>query len=468
MLSRFIVGNFLSFKEKQEFSMLKGRPKNKPEHLYDAGSAKVLKFAALFGANASGKSNFVASMEFARNLILNGMDREHIFDGTPFRLDEKSEQAPSYFEFEILLENKVYSYGLEIILGQRRLISEWLVRLSEKGEDYTVFSRNLETTNQENLEEFTSQDLFLSDLKIKDTTVRKKFDVYKDDMKTNNSSLFLYEMNRGKIDLYKHESELSVFKDIYEWFNETLSVTRPDRPISLNPYFWDTEHKEKIRNMIRSFDTGIKDYIEEDSSLEKATKNLPPRFMQSLKKDLLQMSGTKSEHDDRAPSIILRTPESYFIISADGDQDYTVKTLKFCHGSKDTRFDFGDESDGTQRIFDLLEILLVTQDKVFIIDEIGRSLHPQMTYRLVKLFLDIAASRNVQLVITTHESRLLDFGLLRQDEIWIANKNEEGATYMYSLDEYNVRFDKKIDKAYLEGRYGGVPLFTTIFPIEEG
>ena len=64
-----------------------------------------------------------------------------------------------------------------------------------------------------------------------------------------------------------------------------------------------------------------------------------------------------------------------------------------------------------------------------------------------------------QLIVTTHESRLMDFDLLRRDEIWFVDKDQSGASNIYSLEEYNERFDKKIDKAYLEGRYGGVPLF---------
>jgi AAA15 family ATPase/GTPase len=110
---------------------------------------------------------------------------------------------------------------------------------------------------------------------------------------------------------------------------------------------------------------------------------------------------------------------------------------------------------------------LTNREKVFIIDEIDRSLHPQLTYRFIKYFLHLATNRNVQLIVTTHESRLLDFDLLRQDEIWLSEKDKEGATNLYSLDEYNVRFDRKVDKAYLEGRYGGVPIFTTLFPLEE-
>ena len=80
--------------------------------------------------------------------------------------------------------------------------------------------------------------------------------------------------------------------------------------------------------------------------------------------------------------------------------------------------------------------------------------------------LNLAAEKNIQLIVTIHESRLMDFDLLRRDEIWFVDKKENGESDIYSLEEYNARFDQKIDKAYLEGRYGGIPIFSTIFPVE--
>ena len=84
----------------------------------------------------------------------------------------------------------------------------------------------------------------------------------------------------------------------------------------------------------------------------------------------------------------------------------------------------------------------------------------------METFLNLAAETNIQLIVTTHESRLMDFDLLRRDEIWFVDKKENGESDIYSLEEYNARFDQKIDKAYLEGRYGGIPIFSTIFPVE--
>lgn len=114
-------------------------------------------------------------------------------------------------------------------------------------------------------------------------------------------------------------------------------------------------------------------------------------------------------------------------------------------------------SDGTVRVLDLLEILLAGENKTYIIDELDRCPHPSLTYKFVEIFLQLAKEKNIQLIVTTHESRLMDFDLSRGDEIWFVNKREGGESDIYSLDKYNARFDQKIDKAYLEGRYGGVP-----------
>ena len=130
-------------------------------------------------------------------------------------------------------------------------------------------------------------------------------------------------------------------------------------------------------------------------------------------------------------------------------------------------FNLSEESDGTVRILDLLEVLLSRKGKTYVIDELDRCLHPSLTYKFVDTFLQLAEQKDIQLIVTTHESRLLDFDLLRRDEIWFVNKRKTGESDIYSLEEYNARFDQKIDKAYLEGRYGGVPVFSTVFPIKE-
>ncbi|MHB1454275.1 MAG: AAA family ATPase [Saccharofermentanales bacterium] len=451
MLIRFSVGNFLSFKDVQEFSLLKGKTQTKSDRVYESGKIKLLKFAALFGANASGKSNLVSSIGFAQNTVINGLPAK--LGTRAFKLDPDYIKKPSYFEFEILLGGKCYAYGFEAMLDDNSFVSEWLLELNPTGTEKVVFSRDV------------AGGKFESDLNIKSKELRNKFGVYSDDMKKNHEVLFLTEMNRAKDELYKSKSELTILRDIFKWIHNTLDINYPDEPISGYSYFRDTENKEEICRIIRSLGTGISDFIELKSTLEEVKQHLPKQIIEQLEPDLKKLLNSKKTLKG-LQSISIRSTDKYFIISLDESGGVQVTTIAFHHGN-DTVFDFSEESDGTRRILDLIEVLISDKDRVYVIDEIDRSLHPQLTFKLVKEFLLLASKRNIQLIITTHESRLLDFGLLRQDEIWMVNKNSEGATDLYSLDEYNVRFDKKVDKAYLEGRYGGVPIFSSIFPVEE-
>lgn len=116
--------------------------------------------------------------------------------------------------------------------------------------------------------------------------------------------------------------------------------------------------------------------------------------------------------------MILRTRVELFIITIDASDAVKCQTIEFCHGRKNVLFDLGEESDGTIRILDLLEILLSGEGKTYVIDELDRCLHPSLSYKFVETFLNIAAGKNIQLIVTTHESRLMDFDLLRRDEIW--------------------------------------------------
>ena len=163
----------------------------------------------------------------------------------------------------------------------------------------------------------------------------------------------------------------------------------------------------------------------------------------------------------------MRSNKDFFIMRVDKDENVKCKTIQFSHNNLNSLFSLEEASDGTIRLLDLLEILLAGDNKIYVVDELDRCLHPSLTYKFIETFLAEAKKKNIQLIVTTHESRLMDFDLLRRDEIWFVDKKMNGETDIYSLDEYNERFDKKIDKAYLDGRYGGVPIFSTVFPIKE-
>jgi AAA15 family ATPase/GTPase len=129
---------------------------------------------------------------------------------------------------------------------------------------------------------------------------------------------------------------------------------------------------------------------------------------------------------------------------------------------------FSEESDGTQRLTHLLPALhSVVNDKhkVIVIDEIDRSLHPLLAKGFVRAFLQACAPKQSQLIFTTHELAFMDLDLLRRDEIWFAAKKlPEGSTELYSLTDYKVRTDLKVDKAYLQGRFEAIPPIETELP----
>jgi hypothetical protein len=140
-----------------------------------------------------------------------------------------------------------------------------------------------------------------------------------------------------------------------------------------------------------------------------------------------------------------------------------LRTLKSEHVTEDgTRvtLPFFEESDGTQRLTHLLPALHAMCQKhgLFVIDEIDRSLHPLLAKGFVRAFLQAGAGKGSQLIFTTHDTTFLDLDLLRRDEIWFANKKPPiSSTELYSLADYKVRTDLKIDKAYLQGRFEAVP-----------
>lgn len=108
----------------------------------------------------------------------------------------------------------------------------------------------------------------------------------------------------------------------------------------------------------------------------------------------------------------------------------------------------------------IIEVLLTNDEgKVYVIDEINRKFHPLLTKKFVEEFLALAEERNIQLIVTTHESQLMDLNLLRRDEINFVNKDEQGYSTIYSLDNYDVRFDKKVVTEYLKGQYKAIPIW---------
>ena len=456
MLIRFNVKNFLSFSEREdgkteEFSMIAGKVRSKREHIYDNGKVKMLKFAAVYGANAAGKSNLVRAMEFMQRIVLLGLPEGHT--DKYCKISEDNKEKESYFEMEIMLGEKYYAYGFELILNQSEFISEWLVELTADNKENLIFSRDI----RKGIYKFGNS--------VKTKGLIDKLDVYAEDIQEDSSVLLLSIMNQNKKTLYQQYKDAAVFQDVYQWIRMGLDINYPDRPISDYSYMADTENVEEVCRIISAFGTGFKMV---KVPIEKVLGHLPKEIRDDLVANIEKKTiELKSNKKVKSFGIIMRSNRDFFIVDIDKDDNITCRTIKFSHGKENILFNLSEESDGTVRILDLLEVLLSRKGKTYVIDELDRCLHPSLTYKFVDTFLQLAEQKDIQLIVTTHESRLLDFDLLRRDEIWFVNKRKTGESDIYSLEEYNARFDQKIDKAYLEGRYGGVPVFSTVFPIKE-
>lgn len=454
MLIRFKVSNFLSFDDMQEISMISGKPRLKEDHIQDdKDKLKLLKFSALFGANASGKSSLLKAMVYAQAIILRGMQ----FSSNLYcKIHSKNKEKITSFDFEIKINNKYYSYGFDILLYKNSIKAEWLYELKD-GKEIKIFVREINKSINLNKDYFSDEISY------------ERLKIYSMDIENQDNVLLLTVMNRNKNALYNDEkNNIIIFKRVYDWFRQTLTVILPEgKPID-DSYYASEENLGKITDIVSKFGTGISKCKIEPIKMEELTSKVPPEILNDVIKftETNYMNMSKQGNRPVKANSFLRVNSELYIFEKTNSESMNIKTIKFEHENNDGEYSFSEESDGTRRLLDLIEILINNKtNKVYIIDELDRCLHPQLTYKFVENFLNKKDNKNVQLIVTTHESRLLNFDLLRRDEIWFANREKNGPTKLYSLEDYNERFDRKIDKAYLEGRYGGVPIFETLFPI---
>ena len=168
-----------------------------------------------------------------------------------------------------------------------------------------------------------------------------------------------------------------------------------------------------------------------------------------------------------AGPVSIRINDQFVKLQRDNSGNVVYNKLILNHGNPDDMFEYSDESDGTKRLFDLVPILYdVGKDSVILIDEIDRSLHTKLSQKFLEMFYENNKDNTCQLIATTHDSNLLDLDLVRQDEIWFVERDDFHSSQLYSLNRFKERFDKKIDKEYLLGRYGAIPIFNDMLLTE--
>lgn len=435
MLVDFSLKNFLSFKDEVSFSMIAA--KTVKEHETPDGDetcnvikvpdseAKLLKVAAIYGANGSGKSNLLSAMAFFRQMVLDSVRNDSLLrraNELAYQFSIESREEPSSFEMIFIIDGKRYRYGFEIF--ETAIVSEWLFvkPLASSRESY-CFKREK------------------GNITVNSKTYKGAGGVFS---KTRNNALFISACA---------EFNVEVAMTVREWFRKRFNILSGIDDDTLHftadQYLHNSEMRERILEFIKIIDLGINNISVKESNVDKLPESLN-LFVGAIAKD---------------PDI--KKPE----ISDIRKLEILSEHKRYDHGKlKDTLVTpFSIESLGTKKIFALLGPWFDTilNGGTLIIDEFGASLHTKLSVELIKIFQS-SLNKRAQLIITTHDTNLLRGELLRRDQIWFTEKNEYGVSDLYSLVEYkinqanSVRNDATFNKDYLLGKYGAIPYFGNI------
>lgn len=444
MLLEFKVKNFLSFENEQQFIMNAGKGRSFNDRTYRDNYNKILKFGSLFGANGSGKSNFIKSIAFSKNYIVRGNNRATI--QKYYKLNPSCKELPSKFEYKFFINKKVYTYGFELVLTQNHIESEWLIYNGTKSDKLIYRYSSADHS-------FTLGDHF------KNNDLKTKLRLFAEAIFSSKNELFIKSISKYN-NIFTDYEEAVILQDVYNWFNYNLKVKLPDSAVTDYAYFMQEKNTDDILRFFKDFDLSISNYDFIECPKDRIAGRLPKEVFDDLisriEKDLLN-------GDDIESNRVLFGLNDDFFVAKYLDEQVQFETIQFYHENTNVPFHMYEESDGTKKIFKLLEILFQEDDDiVYIVDEIDRCLHPLLTYNFINAFLEKVKTKNCQLIISTQESLLLDFKILRKDEIWFVSK-ENGHSILSKLDPTKDRADKKLVKAYLEGDKGTPKIINNVY-----
>lgn len=422
MLIEFKVANYRSIGEEQVLSLIPDNKKgDSVSNIINKGKHKGLNAIAIYGSNASGKSNLLLSMSLLDKLIhlsaRSSSTTKLPYD--PFLLRKGWEKIPTKFEVTFIINEVKYRYGLEFY--QDKVVSEWLYRKS-KGREVDLFLR------QEDIIDTSSA--FKGNKKIIDTAIEA----------TRPNALFL-----STCDMFNVEEA----KIILQWFKHFQMIDGLNTETINTVTLWDNEdYQKKINNYMTKLGLSL---VEIDITTKEFDSSELPDFLNENERDKLikRLSGSKS----------FTIFAKHKVYSSKGEETKDFITWKF-----EER-----ESAGTNKAFHLSGPILYTLSNggVLIIDEIEAKLHPIMTIETINLFLDNETNpNNAQLIFATHDTNLLSYSKLRRDQIYFSEKNNWESTEIYSLSDFvyidnsKERPDTDKEKRYIEGRYGAIPLLS--------
>lgn len=418
MLLRFSLSNFTSIRDRQELSMIAGPLSDESGGLIEAQGIpyKLLRVAAIYGPNASGKTNLLFGLRFMRNAVKNSQTKwepRAEIDRHQFALDDSGEN-PTEFTVDLLLQGVRYEYGFSV--NNTRVLNEYLFAYPDNRRQ-RWFERNAEDDRINFGKNLTGENRTIENL-------------------TRPDSLFLSAAAQNN-----HEKLLP----IYNWFANELTFrsglgnrTSPDRTLEL--CMESEKTRSTVLRLLAAADLGIVDMeVEEEEPDAKMNA-----FAEKLQALFREYAPDTSNVPQKAESLARKTVALRHKTTRDAAIAIPMKY----------------ESAGTLTYLAMLgpAIEVLESGGVLCLDELDASLHPLLVAEIVKIFNRAEYNpRGAQLVFTTHNTELLGADILRRDEIWFTEKDDAGATRLYPLSDFKPRKEENLQRGYLQGRYGATP-----------
>lgn len=420
MLLRFSVKNYRSFRDEQELSLVASSAKEHPTSVIQTKAVDqgVLPVAAIYGPNASGKSNLLRALEF----MVRAVEHSHRSwkpDGgvpsAPFLLAQRANE-PTEFRLDFVAEDVRFQYGFSHDAIQ--ILTEWL---------YSYPSGKKQTWFEREAEQFRFGKSFLGANRAIEGTTRK-------------NSLFMSAAAQSN-----HEKILPLFA----WLTSSIRFLIGNRIAISNESaskLAKAAPDDQLVRLLSGADLGI---VGVSVKQEPIDERIAEAMDDMVKRISLVVQVEQPVTPFRAPR------ESYVVSFNHRGKDNTTVPIA-------SQF----ESAGTIAFLALLERALETigTGGVLCVDELDASLHPMLALEVVRLFTTAKPKSPFQLVFNTHDVNLLDQTLLRRDEIWFTEKDNEGATHLYSLQDFAPRKHENLKRGYLQGRFGAVPYLGTFTP----
>lgn len=416
MLMNYKFKNYKSYYNECNFSMLANSDKSHSSNLEEIGKDKISKVKIIYGANASGKSSFIQSVEFVKMFALmsNRLVEGNHIAVNPYMFVNDYANNPSEFNITFLKNETKYNYSFSCT--SEKVINE------KVDVYYTSKPTNIFTRTNTNDYKFNTDIKVLNEIKSKNT-INKLFLI--------TAATWNYEKVKPVVDY--------IMNDIVVLY-DTAQPTKYNMDYIIKNNDFD-EYKKFCLDFLNNADLSINDFEVNSKKL----KELPAELMRNI---VNMITNNDPEQINKISNTDVYNIKTHHKISHNGTENlYTLELI--------------EESIGTQQLFHLAPILFYVfkEGKTLFIDEIDRSLHPILVEHIIRKFFNKEINtKNSQLICNTHDTNLLNLELFRRDEIWFAERdNITGFSTMFSLSDFSPRKDENIEKAYLLGRFGAIP-----------